>query len=153
MPTSLRISVDLSKVEAKYGKAKTDAAMKQALASTVEFAAGRMRTRVPVVTGFLRSSISGQVIATNKGKIFAAQKGGVYYAPFVDQGTGVYAAGGSPIRPKQAKVLSWHGPNGQIFARSVRGQKGVHFVKKTITQDKNEIAGHFKTNFLRSLTG
>lgn len=150
MPTSLRINIDLTKVLAKYGKAKTDQALKQALASTVEFTAGRMRTRVPVDTGFLRSSISGQVIATNKGKVFAANKGGVYYAPFVDLGTGVYGRG-SPIRPVRAKILMWHGPSGPIYARSVKGQKGVHFVKKTLTQDKNEIKNHFRNNFLRNL--
>jgi len=58
----------------------------------------------------------------------------VFYLPYVNDGTGIYGRG-SPIVPKNVKVLHfWAGgaPHAgtEVFARSVRGQPGQHFVEK-----------------------
>lgn len=47
---------------------------------------------------------------------------------FVDQGTGVYGKYGARIKPRTAKVLAWMQDGQQKFARSVKGQKGQHFI-------------------------
>ena len=38
-----------------------------------------------------------------------------------------------------------------IYAKSVRGQKPVHFVKKTLTTDKKRIVDFFKRSLLSAL--
>lgn len=59
---------------------------------------------------------------------------GMFYLPFVNDGTGIYGRG-SPIVPIRAKFLHfWVGgaPHAgqEVFARSVRGQPGQHFVER-----------------------
>lgn len=63
------------------------------------------------------------------------------YAPFVEEGTGVYGPSNKPILPKTKKVLAWKpskkglkyaNKNGWVFAKSVKGQKGVHMAEKSI---------------------
>lgn len=56
------------------------------------------------------------------------------YLPYVNDGTGVYGRG-SPIVPKRAKFLHfWAGgapfAGTEVFAKSVRGQPGQHFVER-----------------------
>ena len=56
------------------------------------------------------------------------------YLPYVNEGTGVYGRG-TPIVPIHAKMLHfWVGgipfAGEEVFARSVRGQKGQHFVER-----------------------
>jgi hypothetical protein len=64
------------------------------------------------------------------------------YAPLVNDGTGVYAGKGV-IRPKKGKALAftpgkkWNGPvgkDGKVFLKYSKGQKGQHFVEKSIKQ-------------------
>lgn len=56
------------------------------------------------------------------------------YLPYVNDGTGIYGRG-SPIVPKRARFLHfWAGgapfAGTEVFAKSVRGQKGQHFVER-----------------------
>lgn len=70
----------------------------------------------------------------NKGDSSREIRNDVFYLPYVNDGTGIYGRG-SPIVPKNARVLHfWAGgaplAGTEVFARSVRGQPGQHFVEK-----------------------
>lgn len=66
------------------------------------------------------------------------------YAVFVNEGTGIYVGNG-PIRPKKAKALHfvWNGE--EIFAKSVKGQPGQHFVEEAIDKVTPRIKGFIGT--------
>ena len=68
----------------------------------------------------------------------------VPYARYVEEGTGLYGPKGAMIYPKHASVLSWVIAAGtRMYARSVRGMAGWHFMEKAIT-------GPRMTRFVRS---
>lgn len=82
------------------------------------------------------------------------------YAPWVNDGTGVYNGGGI-IRPKSGKFLvfkpgkKWNGPvskKGLVFLRYSKGQKGQKFVEKSIEATKPRITGYFKIAIHEALT-
>ena len=73
------------------------------------------------------------------------------YAIFPNDGTGIYN-GGSIIKPKSGKALrfkpgpKWSGPvndEGYAFLKYSRGQKGQHFVEKSIKQTQGKIQDLF----------
>lgn len=83
-----------------------------------------MRGNVPFKTGFLRESITSELLPDGF-KVYAAAP----YAGFVDQGTGPHV-----IFPRVAKTLRFELPSGAvIFARSVHhpGFPGRFFTLKT----------------------
>lgn len=74
-----------------------------------------------------------------------------HYAIFPNDGTGIYN-GGSVIKPKHGKALKfkpgkkWKGPvndDGYVYLRQVKGQKGQHFVEKSIKQTQGKIQDIF----------
>ena len=72
----------------------------------------------------------------------------VPYARYVEEGTGLDGPKEATIYPKYARVLSWvitAGPRAgtRVYARSVRGMAGWHFMEKAIT-------GPRMTRFVRS---
>ena len=65
------------------------------------------------------------------------------YGVYVNEGTGIYGRG-SPIVPRRAKFLHfWVGgaafAGSEVFARSVRGQPGQHFVEKGARDIANSV--------------
>jgi hypothetical protein len=93
----------------------------------VERAAKRF---VKVDTGRLRASIN-----TNQ-RIFRGRPGarvgsGVKYALMVHEGTGIYGPRGIRIRPRRRTFLRFQSrvTGGIVFARSVKGQRGVPYLK------------------------
>ena len=67
-----------------------------------------------------------------------------FYLPYVNDGTVIYGRG-SPIVPVKAKMLHfWVGgaPHAgqEVFARSVRGQPGKHFVEKGARDIANSVS-------------
>lgn len=71
---------------------------------------------------------------SNKGENSRLITNNMFYLPYVNDGTGIYGRG-SPIVPIHAKFLHfWIGgapfAGKEIFAKSVRGQPGQHFVEK-----------------------
>lgn len=73
------------------------------------------------------------------------------YAIFPNDGTGIYN-GGSIIKPKKGKALAfkpgpkWNGPvneKGYAFFKYSKGQKGQHFVEKSIKQTQGKIQDIF----------
>jgi len=148
------------RIVSKYGRAAADQALSRALEQTTEYTARLVQMRVKGkhhVTGFLLSSIKGHVATTTSGSVFAEQGGGVYYAAFVEHGTGVWGPRGTPIVPKKAKALAWHPKTatgrpdpksrGNIVRRSVQGQKPVKMFHETYEQDRGKIVDKFQTAF------
>lgn len=84
--------------------------IKQAQRATL----AQAKSNAPVDTGALRNAHrDGPIVVTSSGiktEIIASQK----YAEGVHEGTKPHV-----IRPKNKKFLSWMGPGGRIFARSV----------------------------------
>ena len=66
------------------------------------------------------------------------------YLPYVNEGTGIYGRG-SPIVPIHAKMLHfWVGgvpfAGQEVFAKSVRGQPGQHFVERGTRDIANSVS-------------
>ncbi|WP_406532508.1 HK97 gp10 family phage protein [Methanobrevibacter sp.] len=74
-----------------------------------------------------------------------------HYAPYVNDGTGIYNGGGI-IRPKNGSVLrfkpgpKWKGhvgKDGYVYIKYSKGQKGQKFVEKSIQQTEGKLADYF----------
>lgn len=152
---SLSIDIDITAVLRKYGPEATKRATGDTLAGTLEYAAGLVRERMPVETGFMRNNTTFKLASTKEGKIYAQ---GVFYMKFVEEGTGIHGKYRTPIRPRNAARLAWHGttatgkPTGEfIVRRTVKGQQAVRMFQRTATEDRKQIARHFETTFKREL--
>lgn len=79
------------------------------------------KQRTPVDTGALRQSHTMGPITHTPSKTTVEISANTTYAMAVHEGSRPHI-----IRPKNAKVLTWNGPQGRIFARSVHhpGSKG-----------------------------
>lgn len=88
-------------------------------------------------TGNLRSSINTQLLIV--GSKPAVRVGtNVIYAIFVHDGTGVWGPTGTPITPKQAKMLSWKAKSGKrVYARQVQGMRPNPFLKDAVMAAKD----------------
>lgn len=154
---TLRIRIDgLEKVIAKYGRAAAQRAMTAALESTVHHGADLVKMKTPVKSGFLRSQIKGEVQTTKTGRTFAIGGSGVYYAKFVEKGTGVYGPRRSRVRPVRAKALSWHSTTvtgkptaNRVTVSSTRGQRPQRMFERTFREDRVSISRHFNEQFQR----
>jgi hypothetical protein len=171
------------KIVQKHGQAAAKAALRKALDRTTVYTAELVVKRLGgehVVTGFLRASITGQAESDTKGRVFAKQGSGVYYAKFVESGTGLYGPKKQVIRPKHAKVMAWHprsatgrplkgkalkatgatmkkkgtvGPirgEGMIARRTVKGQRPVQMFHNTYVQDQGKITARFQSEFKKA---
>jgi len=66
------------------------------------------------------------------------------YVDFVEEGTGIYGPKNSPILPSKKQVLTgWTYEGKTVFARSVKGQKGQHMVKKSMEDVATRLPQHF----------
>jgi hypothetical protein len=97
----------------------------------------KINTRPFRKTGNLGRSIRVDSVTRSSVTVIAGGSGGVGYARFVEQGTGIYGPKKRKIVPKHAKMLSWvsggsrltgKGPGStRKFARSVRGRKATPY--------------------------
>lgn len=152
------------KIVAKYGQTNADKALRSALEATADYTSARVKSRIAGshhVTGFLLSSIRGNIATATNGRVYAEHGGGVYYATFVEHGTGIYGPQHTPIVPTHKKFMMWHpktvtgkpSAGGKVFRRSVKGQPAVNMFHNTFTQDKTGISNKFKTTFLSKYKG
>jgi hypothetical protein len=118
MPTSVRVELD--------PLPKNDPAVIAIMHEQTETVARIARTLVPVKTGKLRSSIVVSVNVTGQGTV-GRVAATAPHALWVHDGTR------GPIRPKNAKMLSWVGAGGRIYARQVRGQKAQPFLTRALS--------------------
>jgi len=90
----------------------------------------------PVDQGVLRNSITFNLKtdSTLGGSQLAAQVGtNVVYARAVHDGTGIYGPRGAPITPRgSVMVFTPRGAGRVVFAKSVRGQRPVPFLKDAL---------------------
>lgn len=66
------------------------------------------------------------------------------YAPYVNDGTGIYGPHKTPIYSKKIGSPMVFEVNGQlIYTKIITGQKGQHFVEKSIEQTQEKLADYF----------
>lgn len=120
---------------------------KKGLKLTAKGLVGELTKNSPVDEGLLRQWF---IASETDEEIHVRTPAG--YAPFVNDGTGIYNGGGI-IRPKSGKFLvfkpgkKWKGKVGKkglVFLRQSRGQKGQKFVEKSIEATNARISGYFK---------
>lgn len=160
--TGVKVTITgLKQVLAKYGQSKTDAAKRAGLQAVTAHFATKVKLKLAphTRTGFLRTSITGEVKSAREGDVAAKRGAGVYYAKFVEHGTGVHGPKHSRIYPKVAKAMAWHPttatgkPTGakRIVRKSVAGQKPVKMFEQTVQQETSKAADVFKTAFMKAL--
>ena len=74
----------------------------------------------------------------------------VYYAPYVEYGTGLFGPAGQRIYPRHSKALHWVDRDGEHFAKSVKGMKPRPFMHPALTQNRTKIIEIFR-NYFRGL--
>lgn len=66
------------------------------------------------------------------------------YAPFVNDGTGIYGPYKTPIYSKTiGKPLAFQVGGKMVYTKMIRGQRGQKFVEKSIEQTQDKLAGYF----------
>lgn len=96
------------------------------------FLAGEIKKETPVDMGLLRAANTYQVIVDD-GEIVILLANSMEYAPFVHQGTGIYAAAGDGRKTQWAYMDArgeWHTTN---------GQKPDPFMQRAIDKNKSKI--------------
>ena len=67
-----------------------------------------------------------------------------YYASWVNDGTGIYGPNKTPIYSnKVGKPLAFQVGGKMVYTRMIRGQKGQHFVEKSIKETEQRINQFF----------
>lgn len=102
------------------------------------------RIFAPVDTGRLRASIVPEVRVQGK-DVMGVVGSNVFYAPYMEFGTGAFGKGGSHFPPPSALDV-WarrHGlPNGFVVARAIwrrGGLKGRKYLQRAFEQNKGRI--------------
>lgn len=137
----------------------------------------------PDSSGYKRTGTLGKSITFTEPQFRASEASievgtNLHYAPYVEEGTGIYGPKGRPITPKAAKVLAWKSagkpmtgkgkriasglkmrkgklrpdPKGDTFmnfALSVKGTKPWHFMRNAFTDPKSE--AYYKARALTML--
>lgn len=116
-------------------------------------------TRTPVDTGHLRNS---WIVKDNHSKGESRLYNTRNYAQYVEEGTGLHGPKKAPILPRRKKVLAWQASkksmkyankNGWVFAKSTKGQKGVHMAEKSIQATTKRIKDLAITAFIAATEG
>jgi hypothetical protein len=126
-------------IEVKHNLQELERRSRQSIVSAVREIASlclsRIRTNSPKRSGALSRSWVMEKVSELTYKISTSIK----YAKWVNDGTGIYGSG-KPITPKRAKYLRFQIAGSIIFAKSVRGQKGQHYVEETVLQTENRVS-------------
>lgn len=110
-------------------------AMKVMLTTGALIAEGTAKEKAPAQNGVLRGSISHKVFDD-----YAIVGTNVEYAKYQEYGTGIYGKTGQPIRPRNAKVLSFVIGGTRVFAREVRGTPAKKFMEAGLKMVQSKIA-------------
>lgn len=92
------------------------------------------RRRVPVDRGELKASLRLEMVQ-RRGVPVARIGSDLYYAWWVHRGTGIYGPHRTPIVPVRAKYLRFRWRkrgNVLVYARSVRGMRGVPYLTESL---------------------
>lgn len=121
-------------------------AVKYALEPVLEDA----RDLVPVDLGGLRDSLE-IIVEHAEGKTVGTVGSPSEYAPFVEEDT-------APHWPPHWAIVGWAYRHGvEVFlvmrAISIRGTKGVHFLRQAVDKNKDEIQRRLYEGFIRIMQG
>lgn len=131
---------DASEVKANLDKliAGLDATLIPLMEKACYMVEGQAKKNCPVDDGLLRASISHDVDA--KADIIEGIIGtNLEYAPYVHQGTGIYAEGGNG-----RTAVPWHYKDPEGNWHSTKGQKPNPFLQKAVDENKAEILRIFQ---------
>lgn len=123
----------------------------QAVATQVKQAGNKALVRyqatakqeTPVDKGTLRGSLQVTPMSQRDNVIEGSMGTGLFYAPFMEEGTGIYGPAKSPIRPKRAKVLAFNVGGRTVFARQVKGAKPHWYMRTSLRQNQSATEGDF----------
>jgi hypothetical protein len=121
--TTKRIIQNLNNADDLMRQAKV-----QALQSAATIMSTQAKTKVPRATGNLGRNIKTEIKPDgSEARVYNE----LDYAVYQEEGTGIYGKHKTPVVPKRAKYLRFKSKSGQIiYAKSVRGVKGVWFMKQ-----------------------
>lgn len=109
---------------------------KQFLDDTATELIRSLQIKSPVDEGNLQNSWT-QTASDDDSRQISSDK---EYADYVNNGTGVFGPTGSPILPKNGGVLVFTAKSGDlVFAKSVQGIEGKHFVEASIEEVEGKI--------------
>lgn len=139
MPLRLQVTIDPAAMAALAAPGgMIDQATARAAGRTRDRAKQNLTTAGRVDTGALRQSImTERSTNTATNQITYAIGSPLPYALFNERGTGIHGPHGSRIYPRRARVLRFKpgknstiiaGPDGYVYAASVKGIEGVHFL-------------------------
>lgn len=98
-----------------------------------------LKINSPVDHGLLRSWFFSN-ISTDQVEIQTPAK----YAPYVNDGTGIYGPYNTPIYSKViGKPLAFNIGGKMVYTKMIKGQKGQHFVERSIEQTQDKLGGYF----------
>lgn len=92
------------------------------------------RQNCPVDNGTLRRSISFVITGTSPANMVARVGSNVEYAHYVEEGTGIYGPKRKRIVPRTKEFLRFmpKGASSFVFARSVKGMRGRHYLARAL---------------------
>ena len=136
----------LPELQRKLGESNFRVALKQGMTNAVVYFEGEIKRRTPVRTGQLRGSFTHEVSEDGREGEVGTDK---EYGPYVEEGTGVYIGKGR-IYPRTKKALAWD----NMARRSIAGQKGQFFVKRTWEEEGGvKLLRFFNDEFDKALKG
>lgn len=103
-------------------------------------------------TGTLARSITSAVFPLGQ-SVKGITSASAVYAPYVNNGTGLFGPHHQPIVPKTKKFLRWKGEGGYIFARSTKGMKGKHFMEQGYAKAKERVEDRFNDAIKNAVKG
>lgn len=116
--------------------------LEEALKKAVLKVEADSKKNCPVDDGILRASIQSDVERENKNTISGYVGSNVDYAPYVHQGTGIYAKEGNG-----RKNVPWVYVDDKGHFHSTKGQKPQPFITDAIDENKRYIENCFKNLF------
>jgi len=122
------VSVDISGVQTQLQQFARD----KADALGAEFVR-RAQARAPRRSGAMADAVTYEVVDGGNGPEVRVRCD-AEYARWQDEGTGIYGPQGTPIVPRQARVLAWEGQDGMVFAMSSRGSPATRWWALTLRE-------------------
>lgn len=118
---------------------KLPAIRKKGLQYTSQGLVRQLMLNSPVDTGLLR-----QWFFRNYGEYETHIRSPAKYVTFVNDGTGIYGPRGAPIvHPVIGKKFAFQVGGKMVFTNMIKGQKGQHFVEKSISETEDKIGQFF----------
>ena len=109
---------------------------KKGLNYTSQCMIANLKKNSPVDHGLLRSWFFSNISDSQ-----VTIKTPAIYAPYVNDGTGIYGPYKTPIYSKSiGKPLAFEIGGQMIYVKMIRGQKGQHFVERSIEQTQKKIS-------------